>query len=508
MRSTRTQIIAVGAEVVSAAVFHPTKGGRLVLKQLATIPHARSPGECVASLADQLALHGDVRIVVPGTFTLTKIVKTPLIAKTKLSKIADFEASRQIPAAMGEVVWDFAHAGSDGDSMELMLVAAKRERISEWCDACAAARLRVTRISPASTVLLRGFRHAFPGIENVVLINVGSRCTEVILVRAEKRFFRTIAMTQPAAADNDATVFPTKLAMEVARTLLTIKAQTAIEPSRIYLGGDPTLLAAAQTAIESTTDIPLARHDPTSALQLLASETGSEATSHGRHLAELIGAAMNDRHLRGVLEINLLPKAARECDAATRRQRWWLAAASFAVAGVGVTASHFHDRSLRAQRNLQAIQGMVAEARHHAQRNAENLEELVAVQHAIAKWENLADARTGWVRFLADVQDRVAVVDGVWLEKMAVVADAVSNQAGVASPHTELSTKRVLLKGCLLSPRVDETGGGAQEQVRNLLVSLGRSPYVRAIESEHFDAATPGVLRFAMTIVTSADCSL
>jgi type IV pilus assembly protein PilM len=93
--------------------------------------------EALEQFVSRNALSGDsVAIAVPGQSGLARFVKLPPVEETRFADLVKFEAKRQIPFNLDEVVWDFQKLGAgkvvDGwiRDTEIGLFAVKREVVA------------------------------------------------------------------------------------------------------------------------------------------------------------------------------------------------------------------------------------------------------------------------------------------------------------------------------------------------------------------------------------------
>ena len=123
------------------------------------------------------------------------------------------------------------------------------------------------------------------------------------------------------------------------------------------------------------------------------------------------------------------------------------------------------------------------------------MERLRELQQQVGQWGNILDRRDAWLRLLADLQGRLGQTDDVWLESLRVQATAPT---------------KLRLVGHLLDPPPAPPGGTSERsrRFRQLLAGLMESPYVLAIEGEHFESDLPGALKFEVVVVVKPGCPL
>jgi type IV pilus assembly protein PilM len=227
-------------------------------------------------------------------------------------------------------------------------------------------------------------------------------------------------------------------------------------------------------------------------------------------LAPLVGlAAASVGHQRKTL--NLLPIAMQNELAFRRRQPVVIAAAVMIVGALIAPLHHFNSATNAA--NVQALQ-LEAQARPLREiqsRQAELFERIAHARTAISLLQEALDKKTTWVRFFADLQDRLGEIEDVWLESVSVVREATAGRDRVRSPLPGTPADfRLVLTGRLLDERnpVSKVSLESYDRIKRLIESLSLSEFVSAVEGEQFDNSQPGILRFGFTLVVRPERSL
>jgi len=209
-------------------------------------------------------------------------------------------------------------------------------------------------------------------------------------------------------------------------------------------------------------------------------------------LADLIGAAATQLR-SGQPRVNLLPPERRDRANLRRRLPWLIAAAVFAVAALLPLVVHFRRLAAEAQRKTAAIERALAPLRERDARNRANLRQLEELRQELVLLQSAYDRRSSWLNLLADLQARLVRVEDVWLERLEVVPPAAGAPVKLAISGRMLDRTNPLAR---VSPET-------LHRVKTLLGSFGDSPFVAAVENEHFDNDQPGILRFDCVLVSN-----
>ena len=541
MASSRLISIDVGAAHVACGVFTADEAGGLVLQDFAVEVHGADPAaeagwgertaQALCALANRLDLGGAAVFAVPGHLALTKFVKTPSVPPGKRRKIIPFEAAQAVPYPLKEVVWDHAVVADDGQELELRFTAVKLETMERLCAATAAAGVAVHGAVPSSEALQRAFRFNYPEVTGPVLVaDIGARSTTLLLLGPARAQVRTIALAgntitqaiaenfqldfaqtetlktrslggDPAANPSSRPPvqrvtghFVAQLEVEINRFLaasLTPPGSVALEV--LYVTGGGSLMAGLPAALAEKLAMRVERYDPVRRVQI--SERAAAAGASAHLLANLVGLAQLSV-TEGAGATALLPPAVRWELAFRRRRYWLLAAALLLMLALTPPLCHYERLAELTEARAREMEAQLRPRQVLASRNAANQAKLQAVQAQIATLRGLVAAKTRWVEFLADLQDRLAAVEDGWLDQLKLV-----RRPAPAAPGLELA-----LSGRLLDTAnpVSNVSPESYEKVRRLCASLAESPFVTGLKDERFDNSRPGLLRFDFTLVMNS----
>ncbi len=433
---------------------------------------------------------------------LAKVVEVPRVATAKAAETLRHEVRQAVPYPLEEVVWDHAVVADDGFERRVALIAVRREWPEGIVDALKSVGLPPAEIAALPACMVNAARAAEGGGDRV-LIDAGHRATHLVFVGREHFSLRTAAFGHESAG-GDREAFVRRLGGEIARSLAAQKRQNKdYNPDRAFVAG---------SALDNVAELPsLLAAQLGIGVELLRAEAGAAVAGDGTH-AVMLGAVA-ESGAPGGLRINLLPGPMREARAARRRiPALCLGAGLFLAAGVVFyvgerCAGHQlakHEAALReAGSPIYAIDAKVRKL-------SEEADTLAAELHDIGA---LAGGRGNWLRFFADLQERLLAVEDVWIDGLEVRRSPppvdraeefdYGEEPGLRlRPVVELKlTGRMLDRENPLSRASPEM----RTRVGALIDGFTLSEFVSSIGERRFDTSQPGILRFEFTLVTEPE---
>ncbi len=449
----------------------------------------------IAALHALAAKSGDLGpavLVLPPHAVLLKHLKTPRVDPAKRERIVQFEVGQNIPFAIDEVAWDTVVSGEQAQEIDLLLAAAKLEIVEPLCVAALSAGLEVRRVVPSALAIRVGEQLGVPaGGERRLVLSLGARATTFLQIDGERFAVRSLAMGGNAAGGTESSeAWSLRLAQEARRSILHFQRQNGLEaPTLVRVTGDRERHPDLAGLLSGQLALPVEWFD---AVQTGCFTPGVVPSVAGSALGDLVGAAAIQLQSTPV-HANLLPPAVRRREGLRRRRPWLLAAATVTAAAVLPPILHCRHATAVARAELAAVEEAAAPLRARAARNRARLAEIAKLTKETAQLRSLDERRTGWIRLLADLQERFTAVEDVWLENMQTVAPVG------AAPMKLVVSGRMLDRMNPLAKVSPET----EQRVKALLASVAHSPFVSAVEGERFDNSRPGILKFDFVLVTN-----
>ncbi|WP_221030118.1 pilus assembly protein PilM [Actomonas aquatica] len=530
------RVIEVGVAHLAAGEVTTGAGGGLSVRRSFERTWTAAEGEpgpeldeALSALREHWGRGGPMQVVIPPHLVLTKVLQVPATATAQRDRIIAFEARQAIPFPLEDVVWDYTLLADTGEQLEVLLAAAKLDALEALLRRVVAAGWEPETVIPASVALALGWRAAPSATEPALVLGVGARSTQLLLVSGADVHLRTLAWggnqvsrliaeslgqsaaeaerlklqlwggvvelpeASPAAQAVAGALrqFGQRLGGEVRRSLLVQqrRGSAAEAPQRVWLTGAASQAPGWATSLGETLALPVA--------PWTAGEAGEDLATR----AEWWGAV---RLLAGAgaeagSGINLLPPAMAATRRAKRRQPRWWAAAALLVLAVALPGLHYH-------RLASARTAAAADLRQrltpHQVWQTQIQDDVVAVERLeqqVAGMQHLLDAQGAWTTFLADLETRVATLDDAWVERLQRLPTDAPD-----APERLRLTGRLLDRENPLSRVSPKT----YERATHLLQTLVESPAVQAVEGERFEASDPGILRFDFTLVLNPGVGL
>ena len=217
---TRRLVLDVGAGEVRIGEIFPDKKGFPVFTMLRSMELSSDPTkpaeffpavlQAVGALAKEMGIKsGFCSLCLGGPAVFTRVIKLPLSDPAQVEQMVGFEAQQAVPA-IEEACWDFQvfPPGQAGAAeLEALIVAIKRETVTETMAAASAAGMKTDMVDLAPTALINAFRYQYPEVESCTLVlEIGARATNILLIEGKKIFCRVVplggaSVTQAIAAD-------------------------------------------------------------------------------------------------------------------------------------------------------------------------------------------------------------------------------------------------------------------------------------------------------------------
>lgn len=156
--------------------------------------------QSVSALLDQHKVKGrQVATSVSGNAVIVRRVSMTRRDPEELRESLPWEAEEYIPFDIEEVDLDFAilEENEEQDTMEVVLVAAKRDRVDEYVDVVARSSRKTTVMDIDAFAVQNAFEFAYPErqFEDIAILNLGASLVNVAVLEGGKpAFWRDIAV--------------------------------------------------------------------------------------------------------------------------------------------------------------------------------------------------------------------------------------------------------------------------------------------------------------------------
>ena len=495
MSSSKQLIINCGASRVTAAVVS-SSGGALQIEKLVTESlnydysnddaWLGAVGAALHTLHHQHKFSGNASFIIPGNQVLTKTIRIPHVEESKRAQIIAFEAQQNIPYPLHEVVWDTQVVGDDGVETEVLFIACKSNTIEEFCGEVGRAGFLVDTINAATVLDYNAIQFAYPTLdEDVLLINIGARSTNLLFNNPDGFFVRNIqlggnSLTQNIAdsigkpfakadevkhkffsgeldySDDDSGAklltscsdsFMRRMGQEITRSIVNYRRQKGgAAPKRILLSGRGALLEGLAEQLSTSQKVGVEFFDPLQDVTL-SGELASNPTSLRLETSEIIGAAAQHM-VADSAGVNLLPdEVQREMEFGSKKPYLMLAAVCLALAPWPVFVGN-KELGNTYEKAAQATQAQVTPLQSRHSQILDNTNKAVKISESIRRVEGLVNSKNNWIQFFAELQASLTKAEDVWLDSLEVQRE---------QPSEGEASYEVVIEGQML---VRETAGG------------------------------------------------
>ena len=134
-------------------------------------------------------------ISISGQLAFIRFVKLPPIEEdeSRVRQVVEFEARQNVPFEMDEVIWDYQLIGGGEEELNVMFVVIKNNIIDSISSAVESVNISPKVIDIAPCAFYNSARANAVGQDScVMLLNIGSRCSNLIFVDGEQYFCRNI----------------------------------------------------------------------------------------------------------------------------------------------------------------------------------------------------------------------------------------------------------------------------------------------------------------------------
>jgi len=503
--------------------------------------------QSVGALAKEMGIkNGFCTLCLGGPSVFTRVIKLPLTDPAQVEQMVGFEAQQAVPA-IEEACWDFQvfPPGQSGAAeLEALIVAMKRETVTETMAAASAAGMKTDMVDLAPTALINAFRYQYPEVETCTLIlEIGARATNILMVEGKKIFCRVVplggaSVTQAIATDLQESfagaevlkkakgfVHPggsyeepadeqvarmsklargvmTRLHTEVERSITFYRSQQAgSRPTRVLLAGGGSALGLTDLFFREKLKVPVEFFQPFRRMAMGPSLNRAEFAKNFPAWASLVGAAL--RALPdSPCKINILGSEQKAAANRTKDRPALVAAAVGLGLMLLLPGVHGFWQSMR-------LQGVITPQSAEVEDAEAALTQVLAEQkkaNAILALANEAVALEGermrWPLLLEEIRSKT--LPGLWVTSLRLSGDASGDGEGGATPKaTNAQPKVPMLEiGGFFETQSEAADAKVVEDFRLALAKGGILQNVTTTQRdnpERVDGKTEQVaLRFAM----------
>ncbi len=198
----------IGSSAVKLVELKQTKGGRFTLLHAghATLsPEAIVEGTVMDSslvvevaqrlIQEQGTKNPNFGVSLAGTSVAIRKIQVPAMSEAELAESIHWEAEQYLPFDVNDVNLDYVVLGSDADTMDVLLVAARKDRIADYTGIVAQLGKVPVLVDVDVFALQNAYEHNY-GVASdrvVALVNVGAHIMNLnVLAHGQSVFWRDI----------------------------------------------------------------------------------------------------------------------------------------------------------------------------------------------------------------------------------------------------------------------------------------------------------------------------
>lgn len=164
-----------------------------------SVMNSAQVADAISSLIGRLRVRTkDVGVAIAGHSVIIKKIAVPVMTREELEEQIHWEAEHHIPFAKDDVEIDHQILDTDGaqNQMEVLLVAAKKEVVSDYAGVAREAQLNPVVLDVAAFALQNCFETNYGRQEGTVaLLNVGASISTInVVARGQSAFTRDVTI--------------------------------------------------------------------------------------------------------------------------------------------------------------------------------------------------------------------------------------------------------------------------------------------------------------------------
>ena len=404
---------------------------------------------------------GKAHFIIPGNQVLAKTLLLPTVAENKQAQVLAFEAQHNLPYDLDEVVWDGEAISNDGIESEVLLGACKSDMANEFCEIIRQSGLLIESINASTILSYSALKASQPEVEDdILLINVGARSSNLFFKNEEGFFVRTInyggnTLTQfisdtlgkgfsesdeikhrffaeETGLDEESSAyklmqtcianFSRRFAQEVKRSIVMYRRQKGADAiKRIFITGKGAQSEFIRNKISENLEQDIELFNPLDGVELPAN-LAVDVESLNIEMSEVVGEAINEFNLiENYGNLDLVPLNVKQ-ELKFIRQKPILAVAAillaifpwFIYSGIS-KSSDLKSLALKELKQFaqpfQSNEALIGENQAKAQ----------ILSQSISQVEGLVETKTNWIQFFADIQESIYDAKDVWIDDLTVI---------------------------------------------------------------------------------------
>ena len=466
--------IELGADAIKAVRLTRTPDGVdlvdydvIPFKQILTTPDINVDEAIQVNLDAFLQKHdlkgSTVVVSVPGNMAFARFAKLPPVDPKKIPDIVKFEAVQQIPFPIDQVEWDYqVFQQPDSPDVEVGIFAITKDRVMQWLAYFRRAGITVDGLTLSPLAVYNAFSYDLQvkdEDEGVILMDIGTSSTDVIIVERGGIWLRTLPMggnaftealvrafklSFPKAEKLKREAATSKYARQIFQAMRPVFADLVQEIQRSLgyyqsLNRDANLtklvgvgstfkLPGLQKFLKQQLQMEVIRPDKYERIQPAEGKQEADFADNALKLATAYGLALQGLGLEKV-QANILPSFIMKQRMWKAKQPWMAAAAVLALLAAGGAFYKLFSEKAAFAKSEAAAAPAVQRVLSAARTNNAKWQELSGTSDPRQRIDNLRrilDYRDVWPKMLADVTESLQAL-GPQLETLLPDYDKIQS---------------------------------------------------------------------------------
>ena len=542
MSSKNKLIINCAATHVSAAEFS-VSSGRLVLDsfQMQELSYDYSKQEdwlkALVAALKTMKVSGHATLIAPSMLLLAKTIKIPHVEASRQAEVIAFEAEKNIPYPLNEVTWDYQIIADDGVETEIYLTSMKASVADEFCSAVSSVGVIPDAIEASSILDYNTWKYC--GLENdVILLNIGARFTNMMIMRDDGLFVRSIpvggnVLTQ-SIADSTGQGFPNaeelkrkfihsdsigsspvaehftagassvkqRIGLELKRSILNYKRTGRVAaPTKIYLTGKGSLVPGFAEYLAEDQKMSVEYLDAISNVSVSPRVNQALLANCALQMSEVVGEAVRMLMPTQAKGVNLLPRHIVEETEFAKKRPFMVLGAALLAAAVIPPLMYFSASTMEETAYAKEFKAATPALVNRKMELDANKEAAKSVSAKIEGLEGLAKSKSNWINLFIDLENKLMEQKDVWLDNLRVVR---TGEGAAQKYNLELSGRLLIREFDPENPDAYDPKK-AIDRLNSLLAAFTQSSFIKSFENVRTDPSNPRILKFDFTLVVNPE---
>ena len=411
--------------------------------------------EAVSHILKLEKIHSAEAIVsISGRSVFCRCIKLPKLTEQKLNQIIKYEAQQQIPFPMDEVIWDYhlLKTSRDMGQINVALVAVKKDIVEHLVQELYRTNLDIKTIDVGPYALYNtiDFNNGF---ENVIILDIGAKTTNIIISREGKVWTRNLSVagdditrtiaeglnvsfeTAEERKKKEGTILAgegeehqtqisnlitpvlTDLLTEVSRSIGYYKSQFDGAPfSGLILTGGTSRLKNIGKFFEKNLKLKILPCDFFKKIKPKTNLLKGDLSQYQHRMGAAFGLALR-AEATPAISINLIPPQVLRIKALQRKKKYIFACGALAIASALIINSQLIQKNQRMKAQLKKIDAVVFNYQNF-QKKVERVKlEIEPVEKRVEFFKELAQEKSFWLDMFSEI---ARVLDkNTWLTDVA-----------------------------------------------------------------------------------------